>query len=264
MIALSVVGAGVWARFIIQDIQNHGFIILDVANLESQNEDAAWRAFILTAIETHLRIWVAIAAGAFSTLATLLVTLSTTLPRLRLPTPFLLPLELLSSLSLATAFAATLSLALKFPVILSNSPSSSDLAAFAMLLPLTRGYAIGAGGGMVFSLTTTTSFLVQTIHRIRDSKACSFEPTASGLGMGHEYQVPAMEGGGAQSKDEEKGLAGAGAEMGGRESVQSGSGTGMGMGKRKGEKVSWPLAVAKKLDNANIRPHRPWSEMPRK
>lgn len=110
---------------------------------------------------------------------------------------------------------------------------------------------------MFFSLTTTISFLIQTIHRVRDSKACSFEPTASGLGMSHEYQVPAMEG--TQSWSEEKGLVGAEAEMGRRESVQSAAGTG-----KEEAVVSWPLAVAKKMETANVRPHRPWSEMPKK
>ncbi|KAF2445631.1 hypothetical protein P171DRAFT_512892 [Karstenula rhodostoma CBS 690.94] len=255
MIALGVVGVGVWVRFIIQDINTRGFTILGVASLESQAEESTWRSFMQIAIDNNLRIWIAIAAGSFSAFASILIILSLAIQRLRLPTPFLLPFELFSSLSLATAFAATLSLALKFPATLSNSHSSADLASFAMLLPLSRGYAIGAGTGMFLSLTTTISFFIQTIHRVRDSKACSFEPTASGLGMSHEYQMPAMDV--TQSRDEEKGLVGAGAEMGRRESVQSGK-------VKEGKVVSWPLAVAKKMEAANIRPHRPWSEMPKK
>ena len=41
-----------------------------------------------------------------------------------------------------------------------------------------------------------------------------------------------------------------------RESVQKGEGV--------PETVTWPAAVATKTEAANIRPHRPWSEMPRK
>ena len=221
-------------------------MILNLANLASGDEDTVWRAFMRTAIDNQLRIWIAIGTGSFTTLTTILVLFGVCVQRMHLPTAFLLPLELLSSLSIATAFGATLSLALRYPTSLPNPGASSDLASFAMLLPLSRAYAIGAGTGMFLGFTATISFLIQTIHHVRDSKACSFEPTASTLGMGHEYQVTAVQ-------DEEKGLVKEGADMGRRTSAES-----------KGEgPVSWPQAVAKRIEAVNIRPHRPWSEIPK-
>lgn len=228
--------------------------MLNLANLESQDDDAVWRSFMRVAINNQLPIWIAIAAGSFTTLATVLVLFGSQIQRMRLPTFFLLPLELLSSLSMATAFGATLSLALKYPNSLFNLGISSELASFAMLLPLSRAYAITTGAGMFFGLTSTISSLVRTIHRVRDSKACSFEPMTSTLGMSHGYEVPAIRDSMAHSavQDEEKGLVYAAADMGKRDLEQSGERT-----------ISWPLAVAKKLEAANVRPHRPWSEMPK-
>ena len=107
---------------------------------------------------------------------------------------------------------------------------------------------------MLFGLTTTFSSLVQAIHRIRDSKACSFEPTGSSLGIGHGYQVPTMHDSWVEPSpgDEEKGLVGAGAQMGRRDSAQS----------KEEAVVSWPAAVARSSTGSNSRPHRPWSELP--
>lgn len=79
--------------------------------------------------------------------------------------------------------------------------------------------------------------------------------------MGYEYQVSSIDGNGLQSSDEEK-LVGAGADMGRRESVQSG--VARGKEEQAADTVSRPLAVATQMEAANIRPHRPWSEMPRK
>ncbi|KAF1979651.1 hypothetical protein BU23DRAFT_594859 [Bimuria novae-zelandiae CBS 107.79] len=256
VIALGVVGLGAFAKILIHDIEVRGNLIVNLTNMDSQGEDAAWRAFIRTAVGNQLRIWVAIATGSFSALATLLVLFGFHVQRMRLPTAFLLPLELLSALSMATAFAATLSLALSYPSALSNPNSSADLASFAMLLPLSRAYAIASGTGMFLGLTATMSFLIQAIHRLRDSKACSFEPTGSALSMSYGYQVPPVNDSraGSPSQDEEKGLAGAAAAMGTGDSAQS----------KEESPVDWPLAVAQKMNVANIRPHRPWSEMPKK
>lgn len=248
--------ANVWkAKLIVHDVEVRGFVILNLANLASQDEDAVWRAFMRTAIDNQLRIWIAIGTGSFTTLAALVVLLGVFVQRVHLPTAFLLPLELLSSLSMATAFGATLSLTLRYPTSLPNPNSSMDLASFAILLPISRAYAIGTGTGMFLGFTATFSFLIQTIHRVRDSKACSFEPTASTLGMGYEYQVSAMQESRTLSpvQDEEKGLAEAGASMGRRDSLES----------RTDGSVNWPQAVAKRMDAVNIRPHRPWSEMPK-
>jgi hypothetical protein len=50
------------AKFIIRDIEDRGFAILDLANLESPAENSSWRAFMRTAIDSQLRLWIAIAA----------------------------------------------------------------------------------------------------------------------------------------------------------------------------------------------------------
>lgn len=192
------------------------------------------------------------AAGSFSTLATGIVLLGVNVQRVRLPVAFLLPLELLSSLSMAAAFGATLSLTLGYPAALPNPNGSSDLASIAMLLPLSRAYAIASGSGMFLGLTSTISFLVHTIHRVRDSKACSFEPTGSSLGMSHDYQIPTKLSEDEIDDDEEKGLVGAGAGLGRSDSMKS----------KDGASSEWPLEGAKRTEPV-IRPHRPWSEMPK-
>lgn len=193
-------------------------------------------------------------------------------------TPYLQhPLELLCTLAMTAAFASTLTLALNltpYDTPLLSTSNSADLTSFHMLLALTKGYAIAAGTGAFVLLCTSASALIHTCHRARNAKPCSFEPTASALGMGHGYQavvprtsrgpvptlydpqkpIPAelvqMQGG----NDEEKGFANAGAEMGRRESVA----------RSEGEGISGPLGLKRPEEVAQMRPARPWSEMPKR
>jgi len=168
-------------------------------------------------------------------------------------------------LSMGTAFGAIMSLVMKFPSSI-DTASSPDLESWAMLLPLTRAYAIATGSCMFLLIITSITSLIKAVHRLRDSKACSFEPTASSLGIDHSYQavaprtsrgpVPTMYDPAkpldAHIADEEKGLVGAGAEMGRRESRQS----------QTEMEVSWPIGVRKPEEAVQKRPSRPWSEIP--
>lgn len=87
--------------------------------------------------------------GCFTFLAALFVFLSLKMDRLKVSRYLLVPLEVLSMLVMAGAFAASLSLAIKLDPLCSglDSSSSDDLIPFAMLCPLTKGYSIAGGVG---------------------------------------------------------------------------------------------------------------------
>lgn len=218
--------------------------------------------------------------GSFTTLSTALIIASQTSQRMKITPYLLLPVEFLAMLATAASFGATLSLTMKLTGLSMGPPSldpssSPDLSTFAMLVPLSKGYAIAAGTTLFALLTTSLSALIQTCHRARDSKACSFEPTASALGMSHGYQavaprtsrgpvptlydplkpMPREEGAG----DEEKGFAARGAEMGRRDSVVPKTSL-----ESEGTGITGPLGLEAPAKVAQMRPARPWSEMPKR
>lgn len=187
-----------------------------------------------------------------------------------------IPLELLAMLAMAATFGAALSLTLKFGSPTLVTAPAPDLKTFSVLIPLSQAYAIAAGTGLFFLLTTWLTSIVQTCNRARDSKPCSFEPTASALGMGHGYQaevpkqsrgpiptlydpdlpLPDFEKDTRGSSDEEKSLAGDGAAMGRRDSANAEF--------VDDKEISGPLGLQKPEEVANMRPARPWSEMPKR
>jgi hypothetical protein len=71
------------------------------------------------------------------------------LKRLKPPQFLLIPLEFISMLAMATAFTASLSLAINLDSTCTRlDPSSSvDLEGFEVLCPLSKGYTIGNGTG---------------------------------------------------------------------------------------------------------------------
>jgi len=265
-----------------------GELILGSVLLRPDSQDA-WRQIFDAAVTSQTRVWVAMATvrttnpstpietnpmqGCFTAIATVLITLSEKTERMHITAWFAIPLELISMLAMAAAFGATLSLTLKIGAPELVTAPAPDLKTFAVLLPLSRAYAIVAGTGLFLILTTLMTSIVQSCNRVRDSKPCSFEPTASGLGMGHGYQatlpkqsrgpvptlydpdmeLPDFEKQERSSSDEEKGLAGAGAEMGRRDSANADLAD--------DKTISGPLGLQRPEDVAQMRPSRPWSEM---
>jgi hypothetical protein len=204
---------------------------------------------------------------------------------MHMPAWFAIPLELITTLSTGAAFGAALSLTLKLGSPALTTAPAPDLKTFAMLIPLSKAYAITTGTGLLLLLITSMTATIQACSRLgRDAKPCSFEPTASGLGMGHGYQaalpkksrgpiptlydpnmpLPEFDEKETQSRsrgssvgDEEKVIvgAGAGAELARRDSANSRMGD--------DKEISGPLGLQRRpTEVANMmRPARPWSEM---
>jgi hypothetical protein len=117
--------------------------------------------------------------------------------------------------------------------------------------------------------------LISVCTRSRAPESCSFEPTASALGMGHGYQavVPTMLRENIPTiydplkptpgtpkrplREDEGGLLERGAMMGFRQSLE-------GEPRRSMQaEISGPLGLMKPDAVKKMRSHRPWSEMPR-
>ena len=195
----------------------------------------------------------------------------------------LVPIECLSTCAMATAFGTSLSFAMSLNVFSDtrlDTASSADLIAFAMLVPLSKGYVVAAGTGGFLVLVTFIAAMVDACTRARAKESCSFEPTASALGISHGYQavvpntprdrVPTMyDPRRALDADPEKlsgehdkmGFASEGTSMGRRDSGLSEMGK-MWLGVD--EEITGPLNLEKPHRVLQIRPSRPWSEMPRK
>ncbi|KAF2478340.1 uncharacterized protein BDR25DRAFT_365527 [Lindgomyces ingoldianus] len=286
VVALGVVGLGAWALTIIHDVEVRGNAVLDTVLLDASKEDT-WEDFFDAAVGSQMRICVAIAAGCFSFLTGTFIILSLKSQRLKVSPYLLVPLEFLCMLAMAAAFATTLTLALKLDGICSglDISSSTDLRGFEMLCPLSKGYSIGGGVGLLLLVITSLSAIVSLCHRARNSKTCDFEPSASALGMGHDYQavkpqaprstIPTIYDpfkpvpgdrkspllAGKSQDDDERVLTTGAAGMGRRDSELSER-------SRDGEEekqISGPLGLEKPEAVKQLRPaHRPWSEMPKR
>ena len=191
--------------------------------------------------------------------------------------------------AMAAAFAMSLSLTIRLNPLcapLDSSPAS-ELMLFELMCPVDTGLSIAAGTGFLLVAITALTSLVHTI-RNRHQKSCSFEPTASALGMGEGYgavRVPALRDNiptiydpqkpipEEYSVDEEKGLKKEAADMGRSDSNSSKSsrgsrssvGTLVGT-KEDGDKVSeisGPMSEVDFEKEKLKRPARPWSEVPR-
>jgi hypothetical protein len=134
--------------------------------LEQGKEDQ-WRALFDAVVNSQVRIWVAIAGvrsnslclliqtdktqGSFAFVAVTFIFLSLKMDRLKVSRYFLVPLEFLSMLAMAGAFAASLSLAIRLEAFCPrlDTSSSADLQSFQLLCPLTKGYSIAGGVGLL-------------------------------------------------------------------------------------------------------------------
>lgn len=269
--ALAIVGLSAWAKILIHDMEVRGESILSAVLLRPEAQDA-WRKLFEDAVTSQLRIWVTMAAACFTFLTTLLIVLSHRMDSMRMSPYLANPLEFITMLSMAAAFGATLSLTLKLGSPALTTAPAPELGTFAMLIPLSKAYAITAGGALFLLLTSWITSLVQTCHRVGDSKACSFEPTASTLGIDHGYQAPLprtsrgpiptfydpskpmpdLDKEARVSSDEEKGLIAGVADLGRVDSMNGDLGD--------DKAITGPLGLKKPDEVANMRPARPWSE----
>ncbi|KAJ4374950.1 hypothetical protein N0V83_002029 [Neocucurbitaria cava] len=201
---------------------------------------------------------------------------------MRMSSVVLIPIEWLSMCAMATAFGTSLSFALSlviFNEVPLNTTGSADLMNFAMLVPLSKGYVVAAGTGGFLVLVACIAATVDACTRARAKESCSFEPTASALGISHGYQatmpdtprdrVPTMydprkpfhaDPGKAPVELDERGFANEGTQMGRRDSGLSE----MGKAYDYEDEITGPLSLEKPQRVLQIRPSRPWSETPRR
>jgi hypothetical protein len=206
------------------------------------------------------------------------------LDRMRISPSVLAPIECLCTCAMAASFGTALS----FTSILNTfSPSrldastSTDLMYFAMLVDLSRGYAIAAGAGGLLFLIACIIATLDTCNHARERESYSFRPTASALGMGFGYaaiavppisrsRIPTMydprlplrfdevkernstQGSESAIKDIEMGRADLNESEDRRISIEF----------EKEQDITGPLSLAKPDRVLQIRPLRPWSELP--
>lgn len=201
---------------------------------------------------------------------------------MRTSTAVLISIEFLSMAAMATSFGTSLSFAFNLDAFSQNrldASNSPELQTFVMLIPVSKGYVVAAGAGWFLLLIACIAAVISAINRARAKESCSFEPTASALGMAHGYQAvipvtprdrpptmydprrPLRGEPVASTGDEGKGFASKGVEMGRRDSGLSE------MGKDWGDvekQITGPLNLEKPDKVLQIRPSRSWSEAPRR
>jgi hypothetical protein len=199
-----------------------------------------------------------------------------------MPSAVRIPLEMLSMSAMITAFGCILSFTLSlisFSRMRLETADSADLTMFTMILPLSRGLVVATGTGSFILLASTITSMIQACMRAQAKESCSFEPTASALGMGHGYQaiVPPP----ARSRpptmydprkplpkqldempqtEEEKDLA---IEIAPTKRADSALSQSSIYSVNPEKEETWPLNPEKGQVLA-IRPSRPWSQMPQK
>jgi hypothetical protein len=222
--------------------------------------------------------------AAFASLAGVIIVLVSILDRMRMSPAILAPIECLCMCAMATSFGTALSFTLSLNVFGEtrlNASTSADLMTFAMLVDLSRGYAIAAGVGGLLFLVACLMATVAASNRAGDKESCSFEPTASALGMGYGYaaitvpptsssRVPTMydprlplpydeENNLGESGAQEKESATKDVKTGRADSVVSEEGR---ISLELEKETTGPLSLEKLERVLLIRPSRPWSELP--
>ncbi|KAH6080803.1 hypothetical protein HBI67_026550 [Parastagonospora nodorum] len=277
---LIVVGLGAWSRFVEQDIETRGAAVLQRLQPEALTAQE-WRDFFIAATQGTSRIWITIVAASIAFLTSFFVVLSSVVRGLKIPGTIRVPVEFLSMSAMIAAFGCSLSLAwtlLAFTTEELETADSADLTMFTMILPLSRGLVVTTGCTSFILLSTSITALVRACMGVRDKESCSFEPTASALGMGHGYQAivpPAPRSrpptlydprkplpkqlDGMPQTEEERALAQEIARTPRTVSVLSESSRYSGDFEKE---ETWPLNP-EKTQVRSIRPSRPWSGMPK-
>ncbi|KAF2031016.1 hypothetical protein EK21DRAFT_111466 [Setomelanomma holmii] len=280
--ALAVVGLCAWTKIIIHDVEVRGIMVLSRADIDPGSPSDYWQAFFEAIMNGTTRIWISIAAALFAFLIEILVVLSFELRSLEMSGSVRVPVELLAASNMAIAFGCLVSFAISlntFTTTRLEPSASADLTMFALILPLSKGLVVAAGIGCFILVCTTITAMVQACLCAREKESCSFEPTASALGMGHSYtalvppiprsrpptiydpQKPMPKHLEAMPEtDEEIYLADPIAKVGRMDSGLSDKSHGH-IDSEKEE--TWPLNPAKSQRTVPIRPSRPWSEAPK-
>ena len=110
--------------------------------------------------------------------------------RRRIPSAVLIPLEFLCMCAMGVALGVSLSFTMDLDAFTKTrleAGGQPDLLRWAVLVDLSRGYAIGAGAGWFLLLVTSITAVIAACCRLQERESCSFEPTASALGMGHGH-----------------------------------------------------------------------------
>ncbi|KAF1836396.1 hypothetical protein BDW02DRAFT_521314 [Decorospora gaudefroyi] len=286
VVALAVVGVSAWTKYIVHDIDARGTAILETVRLGSQSTEL-WQEYYSVVVNGVIRIWISIAAAAFASLAGIIIVLATMLDRMSISPSVLIPTECLCMCAMATSFGTSLSFALSlnaFSETNLDAVTSSDLMMFSMLVDLSKAYAVAAGVGGIFFLVACILALMDARSRAREKESCSFEPTASALGMGHGYaaivppasrsRVPTMydprlpfdlgnENALETDVEQEKKPAGKDSGSGRADSVVSEEGKiSFEFEKEKEKVVTGPINPEQSCRVLQIRPSRPWSERP--
>lgn len=121
----------------------------------------------------------------------IILVMATILLRMRVPSAVLIPLEFLCMCGMGAAFGLSLWFAVRlnsFTKVALNTGDSPELGRFVMLVKYSLGYVIAAATASLMYLITFIMGIVKARSHAQDSnRSCSFEPTASGLGMNHGY-----------------------------------------------------------------------------
>jgi len=101
------------------------------------------------------------------------------------------PLELMSMVSLATAFGCAISYALHLGTFSTTSLKTpdDDLEQFTMVISLSQSLVVSSGIGACVLIMTSINAVIHSCIKARANNSCSFEPSASALGIGQEYQA---------------------------------------------------------------------------
>ncbi|KAI4674517.1 uncharacterized protein J4E88_008253 [Alternaria novae-zelandiae] len=264
--------------FIIRDMKSRGTGIMDAVQPEAQMAEY-WKEYFATVYKGAIKIWISVAAAGFASLAGMVIVLTAIIQRLRIPSAALIPIECLCMCAMAVALGVSLSFNMSletFSETRLDTAANPNLMMFAILVDLSRGYTIAAGAGWFLFLITFITATIDACRRAREKESCSFEPTASALGMGfHGYdavvpppsrsRVPTMydprvpsilidpnaRGRASVAKD---------VEMGRADSVLSQEGR---ISQEFEKEISGPLSLERPQKVQQMRPSRPWSEVHR-
>ncbi|EMD97365.1 hypothetical protein COCC4DRAFT_197545 [Bipolaris maydis ATCC 48331] len=190
IVALGVTGLGGWSIFTIRDIQARSDAILDSVEFGSQEMEQLWARFFDAVIAGAIRTWVSIGLTALASLIGIVLVLATILPPIRIRSAIMVPLECLGMCAMGAAVGISLSFALSvnaFGERVLDISASPELRRLAMLVDLSMIHFIAAGAGWLLFLIAFISATVDACRRAREKESCSFEPTASALGISHGY-----------------------------------------------------------------------------
>lgn len=213
------------------------------------------------------------------------IVLATILPTTRTRSAIMIPMECLGMCAMGVALGISLSFALNLDAFgerTLDASASPELRTFAILVDLSLVSTVTAGTGWALFLITFIMATVDGCRRAREKESCSFEPTASALGMAHGYssmvsssvhsrpsslydpEVPLNRDDAtatAWNSFQKKESAERNLEMGHTETILSQEGR-MSVGSQ--SSISGLSTIQKPERSQQARPSRPWSEAPNK